>query len=170
MLRIAFQGKCLVVLFLGLVTVSAYAQNLKTRPADLTALPKPPEGWVYLEEPNIAVGNQLFTVINGGAELYVRLGFTRAVFASYRSVEGKSINLEVYEMKTPAAARKTYDRKTGTSGRAVDVGAAARLEEYYLNFYKGPYQITVSGYAADTQTAENLLTIARLIDERLNIR
>ncbi|MCP3952882.1 MAG: hypothetical protein GY697_11795, partial [Desulfobacterales bacterium] len=123
---------------------------------DFVALTAPPEGWVTLESPRTAAGNQLFTVINGGAELYVRLGFTRAVFASYRSPAGKSINLEIYQMKTPALARKVYTRKVGPGGRAMDFGEAALFEDYYLNFYRGSYQVTVSGYGTDKQTAAGI--------------
>lgn len=133
----------------------------------LAALVNPPEGWVELEQPRTADGNQLFKVINGGAELYVRLGFTRAVFASYQSPVGKSINLEIYQMKTPALAREVYSQKAGVGGRAADFGEAALFEEYYLNFYKGSYQVTVSGYGTDSQTATGIFALAGAIDARL---
>lgn len=166
--------KCLIarVLAVSLCLVPvmpATAGEVKTTAAevDLVALTTPPEGWIAEEPYRTAEGNQLFTVIDGGAELYVRLGFRRAVFVSYQSPAGKNINLEIYQMRTPALAREVYAQKVGEGGHAVDFGAAARFEDYYLNFYKGAYQVTVSGYGTDSQTAEGILAIAGSIDARL---
>ncbi len=122
---------------------------------------------IELEPPQTASGEQLFTLINGGAVLYVQAGFSRAVFASYRSAAGWNINLEIYRMKTVEAARNVYTQKIGAQGRPADLGVAALFEEYFLNFYRGVYPVTVSGYASDRQTADGIFTIARIIDERL---
>ena len=100
-------------------------------------------------------------------ELYVRLGFARAVFASYRSDAGKSINLEIYQMKTPESARSVYARKVGDKGKRADFGDEALFEDYFLNFYRGSYQVTVSGYDSDSRTVDGIFTIAKRIDERL---
>ncbi len=134
---------------------------------DFAALAEAPKGWSVAESPRIARGQELFTVINGGAELYLRLGFDQAVFASYRSPAGKSINLEIYQMKTPVLAREVYTQKTGAGGRKMAFGVAALFEDYYLNFYKGNYQVTVSGYGADKQTVADIFVIAGSIDVRL---
>jgi len=134
---------------------------------DFAALAEAPEGWSVAEPPRIARGPELFTVINGGAELYLRLGFDQALFASYRSDTGRAINLEIYRMKTPALAGEVYTQKTGVGGRKMDFGAAALFEDYYLNFYKGSYQVTVSGYGTDKQTAAGIFALAGSIDARL---
>jgi len=134
---------------------------------DLLALADPPAGWTLAEPPRSAQGHELFTVINGGAELYVRLGFARAVFASYQNPAGKAINLEIYQMKTSKLAHEVYTHKVGDKGRPVDFGAAALFEDYYLNFYKGPFQVTISGYDTDKQTVAGIFTLAGLVDQRL---
>jgi len=134
---------------------------------DLMALVDPPAGWTVAEPPRAAQGHELFTVINGGAELYVRLGFSRAVFASYQNPAGKSINLEIYQMNTSQLAHEVYTHKVGDRGRPADFGAAAFFEDYYLNFYKGPYQVTISGYDTDKQTVEGIFALAGLVDQRL---
>ena len=156
-----------MVFVLGLsLSLSAFAGEVQ--PTDSMAdLTLPPEGWVVLEAPQTASGKQLFTLINGGAVLYVQAGFSRAVFASYRSAASRDINLEIYRMKTAEAARHVYTQKISTQGRPADIGVAALFEDYFLNFYRGVYQVTVSGYASDRQTAESIFTIARIIDERL---
>lgn len=134
---------------------------------DLLALTDPPAGWTVAEPARSAEGQELFTVINGGAELYVRLGFARAVFASYQNPAGKSINLEIYQMKTAKFAHEVYTHKVGANGRPADFGTAAFFEDYYLNFYKGPFQVTISGYDTDKQTVAGIFTLAGLVDQRL---
>jgi hypothetical protein len=156
-----------MVILTGLLfslSVSAGEVEPADRLADLT---RPPDSWVALEAPQTAAGEQLFTVINGGAVLYMQAGFSRAAFASYRSAAGRDINLEIYRMQTADAARNVYKQKISAQGRSVDIGGAAFFEDYFLNFYRGVYQVTISGYASDRQTADDIFTIARIIDERL---
>ena len=157
---------CMAFILWLLLILSASASEVQQADgmADLTL---PPEGWVVLEPPQTASGKQLFTLINGGAVLYVQAGFSRAVFASYRSAAGRDINLEIYRMKTAEAARDVYTQKISAQGQPADIGVAALFEEYFLNFYRGVYQVTISGYASDRQTAESIFTIARMIDGRL---
>ncbi|MCP3954586.1 MAG: hypothetical protein GY697_20560 [Desulfobacterales bacterium] len=52
----------------------------------------------------------------------------------------------------------------------MDFGEAALFEDYYLNFYRGSYQVTVSGYGTDKQTAAGIYVIAGSIDTRLSGR
>ena len=151
-----------------IMALGVSADESKAGAIDLVALTDRPEGWTTLEPPRTASGNQLFTVINGGAELYVRLGFERAVFASYTSAGGKNINLEIFQMANPEAAREVYAHKTGDGGREAGFGTASMLADYYLNFFRGTWQVTVSGYDADDRTVAALKTIAGLVDVRLS--
>ncbi len=164
--RVQFVKYGALIVFLILMVLPVSAGEVKPG-EDLAALAGPPAGWTVSEPPQTVAGEQLFTVINGGAELYVRLGFTRAVFASYRSAAGRNINLEIYQMKTPESARKAYSRKVSGKGKPVEFGDEAQFEEYFLNFYRGSYQVTVSGYDSDGQTVDGIFTIAKRIDERL---
>lgn len=125
------------------------------------------KGWTLDEEPQEAEGVRLFELINGGAEEYVKAGFSRAVLATYRNTEGKRINLDIYEMLSPESAKTVYRKKAGDKGKKVSIGEEAALEDYYLNFRKGAYQVTVSGYDTQKETQEWLLLMARLVAERL---
>jgi hypothetical protein len=126
------------------------------------------KGWTLDGEPQTAEGNTLFELINGGAEEYVREGFSRAVIATYRNNEGKRINLDIYEMLSPESARNIYRKKAGDKGQKVSVGDEAAMEDYYMNFRKGLYQVALSGYDNQKETLELLLHMARLVAERIN--
>ncbi len=126
------------------------------------------QGWNLDGEPQTAEGIKLFEVINGGAEEYLKEGFSRAVLATYRNKEGKRINLDIYEMLSPESAQRIYRKKAGDKGQKVSVGEEAALEDYYLNFRKGVYQVTLSGYDTRRETLDWLLHVARLVAERIS--
>jgi hypothetical protein len=126
------------------------------------------KGWKLDGEPQTAEGMALFELINGGAEEYVKEGFSRAVLASYLNSEGKRINVDIFEMLSSASAKSIYRKKAGDKGTKVPVGDEAALEDYYLNFRKGVYQVTLSGYDTQKETLEWLLQIGHLVAERIS--
>lgn len=150
--------------------VSSQGDDSRPKESLLRLLPQESdiEGWMLDGEPETAEGMALFELINGGAEEYVKAGFSRAVLATYRSAQGKRVNLDIYEMLSPESARAVYRRKAGDKGKNVSVGEEAALEDYYLNFRKGSYQVTVSGYDTQKDTLEWILRMARLVAERIS--
>jgi hypothetical protein len=124
-------------------------------------------GWALDGEPQTAEGMALFELINGGAEEYVKEGFRRAVLVTYTNREGKRINLDIFEMLSPESARSIHLKKTGNRGTKVSVGDEAAMEDYYVNFRKGAYQVTLSAYDSRKETLEWLLHVARLVAERI---
>ena len=134
---------------------------------DLAALAKPPAGWRSASPPTTAAGEGLYDVINGGAVMYMQCGFRRAVFASFQNPEGLLVNLEIYAMNDPEAARTVFSQKAGGSGRKMPYGRDARLEAHYLNFWRGRYQVTISGYAASPETEAAIRKVAAMVDKRL---
>jgi hypothetical protein len=125
------------------------------------------EGWETLGDPQTAAGDDLFLLINGGAEIYNEYGFTRAVMHSYEKGD-KSVNLEIYEMEDAASAYGAYSFKTGRDGESVDVGSEARFEEYYLNFWKGNVVVTLIGFDTDVETRDAILTLARMVEAKIS--
>jgi len=162
----------LILLSWSIASLSpVFSQTEEPRPKEplLRLLPLESElkGWKLDEEPQIAEGIGLFELINGGAEEYVKEGFSRAVMATYRNNEGKRINLEIYEMLSPESARNIHRKKAGDRGKKVSVGEEAAIEDYYLNFRKGAYQVTLSGYDTQKETLELILHMARLVAQRI---
>jgi hypothetical protein len=126
------------------------------------------KGWKLDGEPQSAEGIGLFELINGGAEEYVKEGFKRALLATYRNREGKLINLDIYEMLSPESARRIHGKKAGDKKTKVSVGEEAAIGDYYLNFRKGAFQVTLSGYDSQKETLEWLLHMGRLLAERIS--
>jgi len=156
------------ILFLCLILSGLCVQSQAY--ADLSALlPLQAElgEWALAEAPRQAQGDDLFALINGGAELYLELGFKQALMASYTNKAGTFITLEIYEMSDPKAARTVFEQKAGGQGKRIALGDGALLADYYLNFWKGPYQVTLTGDDSTRETVEGLMTIAKLVEENI---
>jgi hypothetical protein len=56
-------------------------------------------------EPKVFTGEDLFEMINGGAEIYLEYGFVQTVSQNYSGITGKSnLKIEIYQMTDPEAA------------------------------------------------------------------
>ncbi len=124
------------------------------------------EGWKLLGSPQHSAGTELFSAINGEAELYFRFGFKRAVLTTYQTKSGQSVNVDLFEMKDNTAAKNVFSAKTD-SGKKISLGDAAILESYYLNFYLKNFQVTIAGTVPDKTDQQELLTIAKAIAAKI---
>jgi hypothetical protein len=121
-------------------------------------------GWTPDGSPQEFKGDDLFVYIDGGAEIYLEYGFSRAVVQDYRTAGGRAVSLEVFEMADPAAAYGMYTFKTTGKGKPIELGQGGQLEDYYLNFWKDRYLITITGFDENPETVAGLLTVAREAD------
>lgn len=126
------------------------------------------DNWQPDGEPEIVIGDELYLMINGGAEIYYEYGFKQAVFVSYINLTGSRINLEIFEMQDAPAAYGMYTFKTGIKGKSINVGQQGWLESYFLNFWKGKYLVTIIGLDPEADLIEDIINIARNIDSKIN--
>ena len=124
-------------------------------------------GWKPVGNPQHAEGESLFELINGGAEIYNEYGFRRAIMHSYSNKSDKSVNLEMYEMEDPISAYGIYTFKISGNGQEVDFGDDGMLEDYYLNFRKGNFIVTLIGFDTDRETKDAILTMAKSIETNI---
>jgi len=158
--------------FIGLALTLVLAASCRTGGGAGAALKFfPPDGavpdWTIKGEPQVFVGRDLFTYIDGGADIYLEYVFRQVLVRDYAGPNGKTISVEVYEMTDPAAAFGMYEFKKGAKGRAVGSEGRGQLEDYYLNFWKGRYLITLTGFDADGDTLAGLEALARAADARI---
>lgn len=159
------RGLCIWVMLL-LIATSAAAQQT---PGDLSGyLPAGAEvpGWTPSEAPKTYLGDKLYEMINGGADIYHEYGFTQVMRAEYVNSRGKSVKLEIYEMESPAAAYGIYTFKIG-GGKASAIGQEALLEDYYLNFWKANLLITVIGQDSEAETVQGVIALSKAVDARI---
>jgi hypothetical protein len=124
-------------------------------------------GWMLNDAPQNYRGDELFVMIDGGADIYHEYGFTQVLRAEYVNGRGKSIKLEIFEMESPAAAYGIYTFKIGGSGKTLTIGQEALLEDYYLNFWKSNLLVTVIGPDSEEETVQGVIALAKAADARI---
>jgi len=161
----------LIPIFLLALFFSNFAQAENGTGKDALFRLLPPEsklqGWKLDESPQMAEGLELFLLINGGGEIYIQEGFKRAILATYSNAKGRVINLEIFEMKSPESAQSIHKKKIGKQGKKVPIGEDAMLEEYYVNFRQGSFQVTLSGDDSKEETVKMLLDLALMVAKRI---
>ena len=89
------------------------------------------------------------------------------VVQDYEDPRGKSVSLEIFEMETPAAAFGMFTFKRSGGGKTLALGAGAELEAYYMNFWKGRFLVTLTGFDEAAETIEGLQAIGRIVASKL---
>ncbi len=138
-------------------------------PGVLDFLPRSPipGGWAPDGEAQEFKGEDLFVYIDGGADIYHEYGFVAVAVQDYRNPAGKTVSLEIFEMSDDAAAFGMYAFKTTGKGKSVGLGDGGELEEYYLNFHKGRYVLTLTGFDGSAETVRGLREVAGAADAAL---
>jgi hypothetical protein len=124
-------------------------------------------GWTSDGEPQLFAGEDLFTYIDGGAEIYFEYGFRKVIVQDYRNAAGSRLSLEIFEMESPESAYGIYTFKKSAAGEPIVLGDESQLDEYYLNLRKGPYLLTLTGLDPAAVTRQDLLLVARSVEPKL---
>jgi hypothetical protein len=112
-------------------------------------------------------GEDLYLYIDGGAEIYREYGFAEVLVQEYRNREGKGLSLEIFRMTSPESAYGMFTFKRSARGTPVEAGAEGQLEDYYLNFWKGDFLVTITGPDGSPATLRGLLALARAVAGRM---
>jgi len=126
--------------------------------------------WKEDGSPQEYKGEDLYSYINGGAEIYHEYGFKQVIVQDYKRKNGKSIALEIFEMENTEGAYGIYTFKTSTEGKELALGDKAQLADYYLNFWKGDFVVTLTGFDEDEEIVKGLKKIARGVDTKIKSR
>ncbi len=108
-------------------------------------------------------GEDLYLYIDGGAEIYREYGFEEVLIQEYKDRGGIRLSLEIYQMTSPESAYGMYTFKRSPRGTPIEIGAEGRLEDYYLNFWKGNFLVTITGQDESPATSRGLIELARAV-------
>jgi hypothetical protein len=99
-----------------------------------------PEGWALIEGPRTYTKKTLFEHIDGQAELFLKYGFQKTVFAIYQNNENPNnqIELDLYDMGNVLHAFGVFSRFK-TEGQGMGVGLDSYLDDHSALFYQGKY-------------------------------
>lgn len=109
--------------------------------------------------PRVFTGTGLYGHINGGAEIFLELGFERVVILEYRK-DGHVFTAELYTMTDQAAALGIYLMKCGQEKRNVTLKARHTLGRRQVMFQKNRTFALIHQKGDATKRTEDLVGLA----------
>jgi hypothetical protein len=108
-----------------------------------------PKGWALIEGPRTYTKKTLFEHIDGQAELFLKYGFQKSVFAIYQNNENPNhqIELDIYDMGNVLQAFGVFSRFRNED-RPMGIGLDSFLDGGSALFYKGKYFVML--YATES--------------------
>jgi hypothetical protein len=129
----------------------------------------PPDGflntWQRGASPRIFRGADLYGHINGGAEVFLELGFDRLDVVRYDS-GGGAVEIERYRMTDPTAALGIYLMKCGSERPDPALAARHTASPLQLQMVRGSDYLIVSSLRPEEDLGEALVAFANHIADR----
>lgn len=157
----------LVVLSVMIVQWGCSSGKNKAAERLMSLLPTEKEvpGWARVDSAEVYDKEGLWEYIDGGAEQYLKHGFKQVVSCEYADTFDTHILLEIFEMNNAGAAEAIYTDRTDDSGSIKGLGDKSSIQDYYLNFTRGPYLVTLTGYEENYRNLDGLIKIAANVDD-----
>jgi hypothetical protein len=164
------RGRC-VPLFLTLLLIAAfpsYAQDVSLSKA--VTLTGQSMDW-HLEEPvKRYTPDDLFTYINGEAELYMPYGFTQLASAFYSKIGSKAeigLAVDVYQMGSLLDAFGIYAQYRKPDNQFLTMGCEGYVNPSQLLFYQDRYFINLAASGTSEFDRSIFETFARAVSKNL---
>ena len=108
-----------------------------------------PDGWALIDGPQTYTEKTLFNHIDGQAELYLKYGFQKSIFAIYQNRKNpkNQIELDIYDMGNVLQAFGIFSRFRNED-RPGGFGLDSYLNDRSALFYKGKYFVLL--YASES--------------------
>ncbi len=123
-------------------------------------------GWTRDGGAKVFAGSTLYNHIDGGAEIFLELGFEQATVQRY-SRAGGEIVVECYRMRDAEAALAIYLDKCGAETPSPDFAERHTAGRYQLLFARDRYFVIVNNPPGTPAIAPALVEFARAIAGRL---
>lgn len=135
----------------------------KTTDPLITLLPPDPAPWKPEDKPHVVVGEKLFDLINGGAEVYHEYGFNKALRQNYLDKDENFLTVEIYLMADLVAAYGIFSAERTGEEKPADIGDAAVVSEYEIKFQQREYFVKIMGDADEAEYTR----LAKIIEKRI---
>lgn len=130
-------------------------------PADGTA-----PGWQRKGQERLFDGAALYRHINGGAELYLQLGFDRLAVQDYAS-DANEIRVEIYKMNDASGAVAVFAETAKGLATQTHYGMGCILDDYQILFHRGAFCVSLTTYEPGPETWAAMTAMAAKIDTAL---
>ena len=114
-------------------------------------------GWKAADEPQFFIGDELFELINGGAEVYHEYGFVRVDTMDYLSGDDM-ISVEAYTMNDSAFG--IFTSLTTEEDQRLEIGNGSTFSDYYLMMWQGNVLFAITAQFENDKTESILKSFA----------
>ena len=119
-------------------------------------------GLVRAGEPRVFEGSALYDHIDGGAEIFLELGFEAATVVRYRRGDD-GIVAEIYRMRDAASALGIYLAKCGRETPAPGFAERHTAGRWQLAFVKGRHYVLLGNDSGGEKAAAILVELAKRV-------
>jgi len=149
----------LIVIFVGSKTALGASLESLISKKDL------PKGWTLIHGPQTYNKKTLFEHVNGQAELFLKYGFQKSVFAIYQNKERSEnqIEVDIYDMGNVVQAFGVFSRFRNED-RPGGFGLDSYLDDHTALFYKSKYFVLL--YATESNP-DSLRQFSKLISSKI---
>lgn len=123
--------------------------------------------WTDRDPPKKYDGDDLFTLINGGADLFFEYGFEDVVAYRYSNDFDNSIDVDVYRMTDNKAAYGIYSMYKPVNSADPDMEAEAYFYKDHIGLLKGSYFATLTASDTLKHVIEDLKHLASVFNNKL---
>jgi hypothetical protein len=123
-------------------------------------------GWKTAGAERIFTSEDLYNYINGGADLFLELGFDTLCVQKYQR-EFQQLQVDIYKMQNPSAALGIYLYKAGNETSRANLPERNSCNRYQYSLWKGRYFIQISNFSGDTSLTGIMDTLSILITDRI---
>jgi hypothetical protein len=133
--------------------------------ADL--LPDALQEWFAEETIPLNTPNDMYTYMDGGAELYLSYGFKQAISRKYRKINQPEVTAEVYDLIESRNAFGVFSQTRETENLQLGQGAFSLPGAVF--FWKDHYYISLSTWESTPGSEDFIRRLGAFIDEKIKI-
>ncbi|MGD9995267.1 MAG: DUF6599 family protein [Salinivirgaceae bacterium] len=119
--------------------------------------------WLAVGQTEHYQSDELYFLINGGADLYLEYGFKEVVAQSYQNNANEKISVEIYDMGSSEAAFGIYSLSKSAQGETANLGDFSVKTSNSLLFTSGSYLVLMRSAAASASVREGFCLLAESI-------
>lgn len=123
-------------------------------------------GWNQTDKFKTFMKSDLYGHINGGAEVFLELGFERLTL-QYYEYEENEISIEIYRMTDVTAATGIYWMKCGEENRDSTLTVKHTVNRYQLMLQKNRYFVMIYNRSGSGKFKNDIIKMAGIIIDHL---
>ncbi len=118
--------------------------------------------WAPLEEPLVFIGQDLFSHINGGAEVYHEYGFDSLIVQYYANADSE-LALEIYRMSSPYSALGIFLFENPRIRPLPGTEARSNFSQYQITLVRGTDYIKIHNFDGNADNVTAMTALAHQV-------